>query len=69
MDSESLAAPRLDQGAAQELIHQPLRLEAARGAQEAPRVRARSLASEADAPLGEDLQDRTKVLELFRGKS
>jgi len=67
-DAESLAAPRLDQGAAQEFIHQPRRLEAARGAQQAPRVGARSLASKADSPFCQDSEDRAKVLELFGGK-
>jgi hypothetical protein len=67
-DSESLAAPRFDQGAAQELIHESRRFETARGTEQAPRVGARALASKRNSPFGQHRQDPAKVLELFRCK-
>src|SRR5208337_572670 len=60
-----LAAPRLDQGAAEELVHEPCRFEVARGEEQAPRVGARTLPSKGDSPFGQHAQDGAKVLEFL----
>jgi hypothetical protein len=64
-DPEAFAASGLDEGRAQELIHEPRRLEAPRGAQQPPCIGAWALASKGDPALRQHPQNGAEVLELL----